>query len=139
MKKTRLKGNKPKVKNFTEAEAMQVAKLAMENQNLTHVQIDKLFRSFHSVTPNPWKIYRHLRPDKSNIPRKLRTPSVIKFTALMEDYIKVIHNVSEIIHGVVEFSDEGEDFQSFKAMSELKDKIDEWINEWMNPGSQPPS
>jgi len=53
VKKTRLKGNKPKVKNFTEAEAMQVAKLAMENQNLTHVQIDKLFRSFHSVTPNP--------------------------------------------------------------------------------------
>lgn len=37
----------------------------------------------------------------------------------------MIHNVSEIIHGVVEFSDEGEDFQSFKAMSELKDKIDE--------------
>lgn len=39
----------------------------------------------------------------------------------------MIHNVSEIIHGVVEFSDEGEDFhcESFKAMSELKDKIDE--------------
>ena len=131
VKKITLKGNKPKVKDFTVGEAMEVAKLTVENQKLTKVDIEKLFDSLDIETLE--KLDRYLRHDKSNIAMKIEKvghfmPSITKFTALRDYINKIIDHVGEIIHdGVVEeFSDEnGEDFnfESFKAMvSELKGK-----------------